>query len=124
MLIFGGQVLVLCCHADGSSALESQMFGGCEPAAGSRGSMAAEAGFASEDNSCGDCIDVPIIVAAAHSAAPHDSGDTPRHLVTAATPALSGSRPPVTPRRAEGGASFLPPPNHRLAALRAVILLV
>jgi hypothetical protein len=124
MLLFGGQVLVLCCRSDGSSAFESRMFGRCEPAAGSRGSTATEAGFTSEDNSCGNCIDVPVIVASANSAAPRDAGDTLRHLVTAATFAVSESRQQVTPERAEGGPSIPAPPNHRLASLRAVILLV
>ena len=124
MLVFGGQVMVLCCHSDGSSALESRMFGRCEPAAGSRGTKATEAGFTSEDNSCGDCTDVPVIVTSARSAAPRDAGGTLRHLVTAATSALSESRQQATPQRAEGGPSILTPPNHRLASLRAVILLV
>jgi len=124
MLLFGGQVLVLCCQADGSSALESRMFGRCEPAAGSRGSTAPHAGLTSGDDSCDDCIDLPVIVSSAASAAPRDAGDTLRHLFTAAMCALSESRQQVTPARAEGGPSILAPPNRRLDSLRAVILLV
>jgi len=124
VLLFGGQVLVLCCHADGSTALESRMFGRCEPAGGSRGSTAPEAGFSSGDDSCGDCLDVPVIVTSATPATPRDAGDTLRHLVAAAMRALSASRQQVTPARAEGGPSILTPPNRRLDSLRAVILLV
>jgi hypothetical protein len=124
MLLFAAPVVVLCCRADGSSALESRMFGRCEPMAGRRSSAPTEAGFTCEHDACGSCVDVPAIVAGANSGPPREAGDASRRAVTAAAVAVSMSGLPVAHRRAEGIPSIPAPPDHRLVSLRAVILLV
>jgi hypothetical protein len=124
LLFPGGRTLVLCSRADGSSALESCWYGQCAPVEDHSRPTAPGAGFASKDHPCDGCFDIPIVAEGARNAAPRDAGDSLRHLDAVGTVVPCDSHVQVKSQRAEGGPSISAPPNHRLASLKVVMLLV